>query len=114
MSQPNLVSVESRLDYPSVQVRRTPLISSALIAALLSVACQTVAQVSNLSDVPCNASFESQLSSVLTEQGERPDVADSLAHRTYRILTTAQLGPRPFLVASPSGTDYSSCCAKEG
>ena len=76
-------------------------------AAVLSVGCTSVAQVANLTDERCGASFESQLSSVLTKQGEKVDVADSLAHHTFIVLTTAQLGPRPFLVASPSGTDYS-------
>ena len=78
-----------------------------LVATLLSAGCTTVAQLSNLTDATCGASFESQLSSVLTEQGEKADAAAALAHQTYWILTTAQLGPRPFLVAAPSGTDYS-------
>jgi hypothetical protein len=98
---------KSQSDNPSAPALRIQLILSALIAAILSVGCTSVAQVSNLTDGPCGASFESHLSSVLTEQGEKPDVADSLAHHTYMLLTTAQIGPRPFLVASPSGTDYS-------
>jgi hypothetical protein len=77
-----------------------------LAVAVLSAGCATVAQVANLSEAPCNASFESQLSSILTDQGEKADVAATLAHRTYLILTTAELGPRPFLVSSLSGTDY--------
>ena len=89
------------------RVRRAGVVSSCLVAALLSAACTTVAHVSNLDERACAGTFESQLSSVLTEQGEKPDVADSLAHHTYLILTTADLGPRPFLVAAPSGTDYS-------
>jgi hypothetical protein len=78
-----------------------------LAATVLSAGCTTVAQVSNLNESSCSASFESQLSSILTEQGETADAAAALAHHSYRILTTAQLGPRPFLVAAPSGTDYS-------
>lgn len=78
-----------------------------LSATVFSAGCTTVAQVANLTDATCSASFESQLSSVLTEQGETADAAAGLAHHTYLILTTAHLGPRPFLVAAPSGTDYS-------
>jgi hypothetical protein len=79
----------------------------ALAAAVSSAGCTTVAQVTNLADAGCGPSFESRLSSVLTEQGETTEVAATLAHHAYLILTTAQLGPRPFLVAAPSGTDYS-------
>src|SRR5262249_21279655 len=89
------------------QLFRIGTILAASVAAVLSAGCITVAQVANLTDERCSGNFESQLSSVLTDQGEKADVADSLAHHTYIILTTAQLGPRPFLVASPSGTDYS-------
>ncbi len=77
-----------------------------LAAAGLSSACATVAHVSNLSETPCTATFHSQLSSVLVEQGEGPDVADGLADHTVRVLTLAGFTSRAFLVASPSGTDY--------
>jgi hypothetical protein len=90
-----------------LKVHRVRIVSSGLLAAVLSTGCTTVAHVTNLREPPCAGSFESQLSSVLLEQGEKPDVADSLAHLAYLILTTADLGPRPFLVAAPSGTDYS-------
>ena len=86
---------------------KAQLITSTVVAAALAVGCTTVAQVSNLTEAPCSASLEHELSSILIEQGEKSDVADSLAHHTYLILTTAHLGPRPFLVASSSGTDYS-------
>jgi hypothetical protein len=77
-----------------------------LALAVFSAGCTTIAQVANLTEAQCNASFESRLASILTEQGEKDEVAATLAQRTYLKLTTAELGPRPFLVASPSGTDY--------
>jgi hypothetical protein len=76
------------------------------VAAVISGGCTTIAHVVNLKDAPCAASFETGLSSILTEQGEKSDVAQTLAHRAYRINTTADYGPRPFYVGAPSGTDY--------
>jgi len=78
-----------------------------LALACFSAGCTTVAELSNLKEEQCGASFESSLTSILTEQGEKDDVAATLAHRTNLLLTTAELGPRPFLAAAPSGTDYS-------
>jgi len=95
------------LVYPFAQVFRRFRGSLVLAAAVLSAGCNTVAQVTNLADASCGATFESQLSSVLIEQGETAEAAALLAKHTFLILTTAQLGPRPFLVAAPSGTDYS-------
>lgn len=95
---------DKRPRYPRRRVP-SPLLLLAL-AAVLSAGCATVAQVANLTEAQCSASFESELSSILTEQGEKPEGAATLAHRTYVTLTLAALGPRPFLVASPSGTDY--------
>jgi len=77
-----------------------------LVAAVLSAGCTTVARVANLTEAPCTASFQAGLSSILVEQGEKPDVAESLVHHSYLIFTKVDYGPRPFLVASPSGTDY--------
>ena len=94
---------------------RCPLfLLTVLAAALFAGGCTTVAQVANLTDEKCSAAFESQLSSVLVEQGEKEDVASALAHRTFRILTSAELGPRPFLVSSSSGTDYTFFVQKKG
>ena len=47
-----------------------------------------------------------QLSSILTQEGEKPEIADALAHKTVSTLTTYDLGSRPFAIAAPSGTDY--------
>jgi len=73
---------------------------------LLTLGCATVAKVTNLSDEPCKASFSRQLSSVLKAEGEKPEAADALAAKTVSTLTTYDLGPRPFAIAAPSGTDY--------
>jgi hypothetical protein len=77
-----------------------------LALACFAAGCTSVAELSNLQEEQCGASFESSLTSILLEQGEKDDVAASLAHQTNIVLTTAGLGPRPFLTASPSGTDY--------
>ena len=68
--------------------------------------CATVAQVTTLSDQNCCYAFADRMSSILVEQGEKQEVADKLAESTTTVLLTGALGPRPFLVASPSGADY--------
>ena len=68
--------------------------------------CATVAQVTSLSDQNCRHTFVDRMSSILVEQGEKQEVADKLAESTTTVLLTGSLGPRPFLVASPSGADY--------
>ena len=62
---------------------------------------------SNLAESPCQASFETEMAAVLSAEGETPENATALAHSALTILTLGDLGPRPFLVAAPSGTDYS-------
>ncbi|THI85076.1 MAG: hypothetical protein CAF41_012615 [Nitrospira sp. CG24A] len=68
--------------------------------------CATVAQVTSLSDQNCRHTFVDRMSSILVEQGEKQEVAEKLAEATTTVLLTGSLGPRPFLVASPSGADY--------
>ncbi len=82
-------------------VRMLPIVLVALLTG-----CATVAQVDNLTEDRCAVEFEQSLSSILSSQNETPEAARELAHRTYILLTRADLGPRPFLVSSPSGTDY--------
>ena len=65
-----------------------------------------MAHVTNLSDESCRTSFTQQLSSMLTGQGESSVNSDALANKTALTLTTYDLGPRPFAIAAPSGTDY--------
>ena len=77
-----------------------------LAIALPAAGCATVAKVSNLSEESCRTSFSRQLSAILTLEGEKPEVADALTSKMVSILTTYDLGPRPFAIAAPSGTDY--------
>jgi hypothetical protein len=83
-------------------------IEKALAAVVILVVggCTTVAQVTSLSDQNCRQTFMDRVSSILVEQGEKQEMADKLAESTTAVLLTGSLGPRPFLVASPSGADY--------
>ncbi len=78
----------------------------AAVAIIFIGGCATVAQVTTLSDQNCRHKFVDRMSSILVEQGEKQEVADKLASSTTTVLLTRSLGPRPFLVASPSGADY--------
>lgn len=78
----------------------------AAVVILVAGGCATVAQVTSLSDQNCRHTFVDRMSAILVEQGEKQEVADRLAESTTAVLLTGSLGPRPFLVASPSGADY--------
>ncbi len=75
--------------------------------AILLSGCATVAQITTLSDESCRQRVRGQLESILVEEGEQPETANRLAVNTTVVLATGALGPRPFGVSSPSGTDYS-------
>ena len=77
-----------------------------LAVALTASGCASVSMVMNLSEESCHTSFTRHLSVILTQEGEKPEIADALAHKTVSTLTTYDLGPRPFGIAAPSGTDY--------
>jgi len=80
----------------------------AILAAVYGAAsCTSVARITNLNDPACQTSLETELVAVLLGQGETPENSIALAQRTATILTVGDLGSRPFLVASSSGTDYS-------
>jgi hypothetical protein len=68
--------------------------------------CATVARVGNLSDLACQSAFSGAIAGILVEQGEKPETADGLADRAVKKMVLVDLGPRPFFVVSPSGTDY--------
>ncbi len=72
----------------------------------LSGGCASVAQVTNISEDACHRSFQNALASILTAEGEKPEVAEKLVSHALSILSTGIVGPRPFLVSSPSGADY--------
>lgn len=76
------------------------------VVILIVGGCATVAQVTTFSDQNCRRTFVDRMSSILVEQGEKQEVAEKLAESTTTVLSIGSLGPRPFLVASPSGADY--------
>jgi hypothetical protein len=73
---------------------------------LMTASCATVTKVTNLSEESCRTSFTDQLSAILAHEGEKPEAANALAGKTVSTLITYDLGPRPFAIAAPSGTDY--------
>ena len=84
------------------------------LVLLLSSNCTTVAQVTTLSDETCHHKMRDQLESILSEEGEQPDVANRLAVNTTLVLARGAVGPRPFEVSSPSGVDYSFFVQRKG
>ncbi|HEX5128462.1 MAG TPA: hypothetical protein VFV90_01890 [Usitatibacter sp.] len=75
--------------------------------ALLCTGCATVAQVTTLSEPSCRQAVERAFTATFKSQGESDEVSARLASSTTRGLQSWGLGPRPFLVAAPSGADYS-------
>lgn len=84
------------------------------LVLLLSSGCTTVAQMTTLSDETCHHKMRDQLETILSEEGEQPDVANRLAVNTTLVLAHGALGPRPFGVSSPSGVDYSFFIQRKG
>src|SRR5262249_2254498 len=69
--------------------------------------CTSVAQITTLSEAPCHQTVTTALAKILEAEGETSQVARQLADSTATALRSYALGPRPFLVASPSGVAYS-------
>lgn len=84
----------------------------AIIAAALG--CTSMAAVTNLRDQPCQQNFATALSEILLAEGEEPARAQKVAEQADLIGSTFDYGPRPFLVSSQSGTDYSFFVEKTG
>lgn len=80
-------------------------VASIALAAVLG-GCTTVGQVRNLDDDACGAAFETGVASILTAQHEAAADAARLGAQARARLTSGALGPRPFALAAPSGTDY--------
>ncbi|HVS13438.1 MAG TPA: hypothetical protein VMV46_05925 [Thermoanaerobaculia bacterium] len=79
-----------------------------LLPLLASLAgCATVARFSNLDEPECREDLRHSLATILMLQGEEQEDALPLALESVAALAAADPGPRPFLVASPSGVDYS-------
>jgi len=81
--------------------------SISVVLCVLSAGCASVAQVTTLSNPACFEALHGGFTSILVEQKEAPEVAGRLANGAAEALRSGSLGPRPFLVASPSGADYS-------
>ena len=78
-----------------------------LVLSVLATGCTSVAQVTTLSDPACHQALVDGVASILVEQKEDPQLAGRLANQTAQGLEAGELGPRPFLVPSPSGAAYS-------
>jgi hypothetical protein len=85
-----------------------------LLLLLLASGCASVAKLTTLSDPACRETLTAALAKVLRGEGEAPESAERLAESTADALRTIDLGPRPFLVAAPSGVDYSFFVDKKG
>src|SRR5271169_2820515 len=79
---------------------------ASVVTLWFATGCTTVARIQNLAEPACQSTFSAALSTILVEQGEKAEMADTLADRAVRNMALVDLGPRPFFVASPSGTDY--------
>jgi len=82
------------------------MIRAVLVAAVPTAACTSVGSLTNLEDPPCRNALARDLAEILESQGEKQAVAAALADHTVRALAASDPGPRPFLLASSSGTDY--------
>jgi hypothetical protein len=86
---------------------RAGLVTATLLASVtVLLGCATVAQVTNLEEPACRAYVQHALGSILAAQGEPQEAASQCAERAVEAMVRRNLGPRPFLVAAPSGTDY--------
>ena len=68
--------------------------------------CTSVARVANPAQPRCQASLRDAFQLILLEREEKPEVAETLATSAAQSLADVDLGPRPFRLSSPSGTDY--------
>jgi len=94
---------------------RRLLLAIPLVAGLvLTSGCTTVAQVTTLSNPACRDTLRVALAKVLQAEGETSPVAERLAESSTAALQAGGLGPRPFLIASSSGVDYSFFVEKKG
>lgn len=78
-------------------------------AALMALAagCTSVAQITTLSEPSCEQTVRQAFTKILESEGETPQTAADLAESSTAALQSGGLGPRPFLVESLSGVDYS-------
>ena len=86
----------------------------ALLLAPWALRCASVAQITTLSDPARHGTVKTAFAKVFESEGEAPQVAAELAESTTVGLETWGLGPRPFMVAAPSGVDYSFFVERKG
>jgi hypothetical protein len=87
----------------------------ALASVTLAIGgCASVAKITTLSEPDCDRTFTAAVAKVLQGEGEAPEVADRLARSSTGAMQAYDLGPRPFLIESPSGVDYSFFVEKKG
>ena len=55
----------------------------------MAIGCTSVAQVTNLAESACHASFETEMAAVLSAEGETSENATGLAHSATMMLTLA-------------------------
>jgi len=85
-----------------------------LAITTLAAGCTTVAQVTTLSDPACRQATTAGFMKIFEAQDERAEIAAQLAESATAGLQSYALGPRPFLVASPSGADYAFFLQRDG
>lgn len=73
-----------------------------------------MARITTLADPACRQRLTTALAAVLKGQGEAAEPAERLAESATAVLQSSDLGPRPFLVAAPSGVDYSFFVERKG
>lgn len=76
------------------------------VSLVFAGGCASIARVTTLSDVACRDALAAGFATVLTAQSETPETASRLARHAVDTLASVDMGPRPFLVVSPSGTEY--------
>jgi hypothetical protein len=74
--------------------------------SIVIAGCTTVAQITTVSEPSCRQALDNGLARIFEGQGESAAVAQQLARSTTSTLLSGNLGPRPFVVSSPSGLDY--------
>ncbi len=82
------------------------LLALAAAAAAFSPGCAAVGSVANIDDGACRATLSQAISTILAGEHETPATADGLASQAVEGMVLVHQGPRPFVVASPSGADY--------
>jgi hypothetical protein len=87
------------------QQRELRALALAVVVVVCS-ACTTVAHVTSLPEPACRASVERGFATILQGQGESAEVGMGIATSATGVLAQG-IGPRPFMLSSPSGADYS-------